>query len=269
VKPNNAQVFVDGGYVGTADSFDGWWQRLNVESGIHRLVFRAAGFQPYVLDLNVVPGQDYKVKYEMQPGQDAISQQDMLPPQNDNDRYDRGDRRYRNDDRYPNDDRYRDDDQYEDQGPQGPQGPQYDPNGGYQDQNPNGGYQPQSSYDPRRPSERYGHQSTQNGAQPPYDYNKNTQGEVQGQFGDDDGHDGDADVKSAHRTFNLQVQPADATVYIDGTYYGSGEAGQVAVMLPDGAHKLEVVRPGYATFTKDIQVGQNATPTMTVMLQKK
>ena len=29
----------------------------------------------------------------------------------------------------------------------------------------------------------------------------------------------------------LQVQPSDATIYIDGNYYGPGDGGQVQVML--------------------------------------
>lgn len=67
----------------------------------------------------------------------------------------------------------------------------------------------------------------------------------------------------------LQVQPSDATIYIDGNYYGPGDSGQVKVMLPDGAHKIEVVRPGYETFTKDVQVNDHSTSTITIVLEKK
>lgn len=67
----------------------------------------------------------------------------------------------------------------------------------------------------------------------------------------------------------LQVQPSDATIYIDGTYYGTSDGGNAQVMLTDGPHKIEVVRPGYETFEKNIQVGENFTSSMTIMLQKK
>lgn len=211
IKPNKAQVFIDGGFVGMVDSFDGWWQRLNVEPGTHRLVFRAPGFAPYVVDLRILPGVEYQLKYQMQPGDDNISEQDMLPK-------DTGDRR-------------RDDDRYQDRGPSP-----------YPDQDRDSDRAPNPNYDPRRPSERYNHG-----------------GDVTMQ----------PQQNSGRRQMTLQVQPADATVYIDGTYYGTSDGGQVQVTLGDGPHKIEVVRPGYESFEKDIQVNENSVSSMTIMLQKK
>jgi len=56
VKPGNAQVFVDGYFVGTVDSFDGVFQRLNVEAGSHKIELRADGFEPTLFDVMIVPG---------------------------------------------------------------------------------------------------------------------------------------------------------------------------------------------------------------------
>jgi hypothetical protein len=53
IKPRDAQVFVDGYYVGVVDSFDGTFQRLHVEAGPHRIEVRAAGFEPLVFDVRV------------------------------------------------------------------------------------------------------------------------------------------------------------------------------------------------------------------------
>ena len=74
-------------------------------------------FAPYVIDLQVIPGQDYNVKYQLQPGQDAMTQQDMLPPENRDNRGDnRYDRGYRDEDRRDcSDDRDDDRDMNQDQ----------------------------------------------------------------------------------------------------------------------------------------------------------
>jgi len=57
VKPGNAQVFVDGYLVGTVDSFDGVFQRLNVEAGSHKIELRADGYEPTLFDVMVIPGE--------------------------------------------------------------------------------------------------------------------------------------------------------------------------------------------------------------------
>ena len=53
VKPRNAQVFVDGYYVGVVDEFDGVMQRLHLESGPHRLEVRAEGYETMTFDVHV------------------------------------------------------------------------------------------------------------------------------------------------------------------------------------------------------------------------
>jgi PEGA domain len=55
VKPGNAQVFVDGYFVGTVDSFDGVFQRLNVEAGSHKIELRADGYETTQFDVMVIP----------------------------------------------------------------------------------------------------------------------------------------------------------------------------------------------------------------------
>lgn len=65
VKPPNAQVFVDGYFVGTVDSFDGVFQRLNVEAGSHRIELKADGYAPTEFDVMVVPGETITYKGDM------------------------------------------------------------------------------------------------------------------------------------------------------------------------------------------------------------
>ena len=65
VKPEHAQVYVDGYYVGEVDSFDGLLQRLTIEAGAHRVELRAAGYETVSFDVMVTPGETVTYKGEM------------------------------------------------------------------------------------------------------------------------------------------------------------------------------------------------------------
>ncbi len=101
VKPKEAKVFVDGAYVGNVDSFDGWWQRLQLAPGKHRIVFRAEGYVPFAVTVRALPGQDVKIKQQMQPGEDVISEKEMLLDEAEREQS-RNDRGYENDRGYGN-----------------------------------------------------------------------------------------------------------------------------------------------------------------------
>jgi hypothetical protein len=53
IKPRDAQVFVDGYYVGIVDEFDGVFQRLHLPSGPHRVEVRAPGFETLTFDVQI------------------------------------------------------------------------------------------------------------------------------------------------------------------------------------------------------------------------
>jgi hypothetical protein len=65
VKPSNAQVYIDGYFVGAVDSFDGMFQRLAVEAGSHRVEVRAEGFETVQFDVLVTPGETITYKGEL------------------------------------------------------------------------------------------------------------------------------------------------------------------------------------------------------------
>ena len=55
----------------------------------------------------------------------------------------------------------------------------------------------------------------------------------------------------------LEVEPADASVYVDGEFYG--KASQVSrIELAAGRHRIEVVRPGYRTEETEVTVDGEA-----------
>ena len=63
--PRDAQVFADGYYVGVVDDFDGAFQHLNLEVGVHQIEIRAPGFETLALDVNVQPGQTITYRARM------------------------------------------------------------------------------------------------------------------------------------------------------------------------------------------------------------
>ena len=67
VKPKQAEVFADGYFVGTVDDFDGMSQRLALDAGHHKLEIRAEGFEPFVLDVNILREQTIKYKGVLRP----------------------------------------------------------------------------------------------------------------------------------------------------------------------------------------------------------
>lgn len=219
IKPQSAQIFVDGGYVGKADDYDGWWQRLDLEPGPHRVVFRAPGFQPYLVDIRVAPGQDVHLKYQMVAGNDAIDQKDMVLPRS----------------------------EYQNRGYNRPYNRPYPPD------------QRDQQYQRRPPDNQGQYQPMPDENQPPEDND-------QGYYGDNQYQDRD------QRPLILHVEPSDATIYVDGKYYGTANdngRSEIQVLLPPGNHRIEVVRPGYESFSQDIMVSKDQDNHVNVILRKK
>lgn len=54
-------------------------------------------------------------------------------------------------------------------------------------------------------------------------------------------------------TVRLDLKPADASVYVDGEFRGSGRRVETLRLAP-GRHRIEVVRPGYRTVEREIDV---------------
>ena len=74
VKPENAEVYVDGFYAGLVDDFDGFFQRLHLPQGEHQVQFYLDGYRTARKTLYLSPGTSYKIEYEMErlgPGEAA------------------------------------------------------------------------------------------------------------------------------------------------------------------------------------------------------
>jgi len=67
VGQRDAEVFVDGYYVGAAGDFDGASGQLSLEPGPHRIELRLGGFEPVAFDVNVQPGQTVTYRTGLRP----------------------------------------------------------------------------------------------------------------------------------------------------------------------------------------------------------
>src|SRR5258708_1492443 len=59
IKPREAQVYVDGYFVGIVDQFDGVFQRLDVPTGEHDIEVYLKGYRPYRQRTLFRPGESY------------------------------------------------------------------------------------------------------------------------------------------------------------------------------------------------------------------
>jgi hypothetical protein len=79
----------------------------------------------------------------------------------------------------------------------------------------------------------------------------------------DDGDD-DRDVEEG-AVVRITVHPSDASIYADDEFRGSGQEVQ-RVHLTAGPHRIEVVRPGYRTVERDIEVRPDDTRALEITL---
>ena len=67
VTPRDAEVYVDGYFVGVVDDFDGYLQRLHVEAGEHELQFYLDGYRTIRQKVLFTPGGTLRITHAMEP----------------------------------------------------------------------------------------------------------------------------------------------------------------------------------------------------------
>ncbi|MFQ5702180.1 MAG: PEGA domain-containing protein, partial [Acidobacteriota bacterium] len=167
VRPEDADVYLDGRYIGAADDYDGYPQYLRIEPGSHTITFTRRGRRTVTREFTAEAGELVSFDFRMQKGY----------------------------------------------GTAGPVG-RVDSGG------------PAASRDRDEPVE----------IRPP---------------------PAEAPPSEDAGFARLDIRPADASVYIDGEFYGS--AARVAglhgdLRLSAGRHVIEVVRPGYRAVRRELQI---------------
>ena len=71
-------------------------------------------------------------------------------------------------------------------------------------------------------------------------------------------------------TLSIRVQPSGAEVWIDGERWDGPDAAQrLVVQVADGPHRVEIKRPGFDTFSTDVDVRRGETTTLNVSLLRR
>jgi hypothetical protein len=103
-----------------------------------------------------------------------------------------------------------------------------------------------------------------------YSRDRGNQRDDRDEADDDDDSDGDDDRDAARPSareddrdsrrgdrssgaLHLSIRPEDASVYVDGQFRGSGRQAR-AIEVSAGRHQIEVVRPGFKTFERQVEV---------------
>lgn len=68
-------------------------------------------------------------------------------------------------------------------------------------------------------------------------------------------------------TLRVDVRPDDASIYVDGEFFGTARRAS-SLALPPGRHRVEVVRPGYRTVEREVEVRPGRTETVTIDLER-
>lgn len=236
VKPEETRVYVDGYYAGIVDDFDGIFQRLNLQPGRHELALKLDGFRTHRFRVYVPVDQTLKIHYEMArgTGEDATDEVVGTPPEN-----------YRED---------QDQDQYtrrEDQAAAGPSAGE----GGRDypgDDDRYGG-------NDKAVDDRYGNDQGQD------DRYGNDQGRDEGdrEAGVQDGRSAQGD----EGRLQLDVRPDDASIYVDGAFRGTAR-DIPSVNLGPGHHRVEVVRPGFRTVEREVEIEAGGSQKLGVELER-
>jgi len=84
--------------------------------------------------------------------------------------------------------------------------------------------------------------------------------------GVDDAREDERDDAEAG-TLHLDLNPADASVYVDGEFRGSGRRVENLRLAP-GRHRIEVVRPGYRTVEREVDVRPGDSRRLEIELER-
>jgi len=68
-------------------------------------------------------------------------------------------------------------------------------------------------------------------------------------------------------TLRCDVQPGDASVYVDGAFRGTGRQLR-ALSLAAGRHRIEIVRPGFRTVEREVEIRAGHTTDLGVDLER-
>lgn len=269
VSPEEARVYLDGKYIGTADDFDGWPDKLYLRPGHYRLEFRLSGYEPLSLDVDARPGQELKVDNKLPRGGNGMRSQADPPKIEGNVQRYFGKRRDRNRDR----DRDRDNMRYrrdsnpavEDYGrnqvsveDEDEDAPVYAEGGSEQEMD-----RDQATPAPARAPAPQAETWRDNASVPRQRDNASAS--------QPDATVSARPVAGDRSRLKIKAQPADAAVYLDDRFVGSADelaSMDAGIVVSPGKHTVTISRPGYKDRSANVSVSNGRTENVDMSLTR-
>jgi len=227
LSPGDTEVYIDGEKLGTVDDFDGWPQYLWLPKGTYDLVFYRDGYKTLARQVSVYPGVVVDMDDRLEQGA-SVRPQDLQTKtherRDDRTLYER--RRGEKIDRGEWDSRRSDDENWHHRAPHHRRDADRDRNRDDADRNDS-------------------------------DRDDSDRDDADGRAVEHGMEHGDMAVGSDSGWLHLDVDPEDASVYLDGRFVGTGnELGslQHGLKVSAGEHHLAVVRPGHKPDQRDFKV---------------
>jgi len=239
ISPEEAQIFLDGKYIGTADDFDGHPDYLYLGPGKYHLEFRLPGYATLATDLDVTRGQRVRLdqKLKLEPGKSAL---DQFAPESKGTPLGRV---------------------FTKHGPEalGPEGDDEAP-------------PPPPRRVQRAPAPRDDGWSDRGmGGMAPAPRERSPEARERMPEDRMDVRPEPLPRAGNRARMRFKVTPEDAAVYVDDKYLGAGEdlaANPRGVVTDPGTHSITVTRPGYKSKTVDVTVRIGSPVDVVVVLEK-
>jgi PEGA domain len=229
ISPEEAQVYLDGRYIGTADDFDGNPDYLYLKPGRYRIEFRLEGYETLTRQIEARPGTylDFTDKLHKIRGGKQHGSYERPKQQGEVLRY------------YG---KGRGSVEPVDPSSQPPEASVSAGEGSDEDQTPPAEDRPPARR-PLRDRDQYGERGAWRDSQSPR--------------------------AQARTRLRLNVEPSDAAVYVDNRFVGTAEevnSLERGVSVSPGKHTVTVSRPGFRDKTSDITVEPGKTETLEISL---
>jgi PEGA domain len=251
VDPEEARVYLDGKYIGIADDFDGWPDKLYLRPGHYKLEFRLQGYEPLVLDVHAKAGTSLEVDNKLvKGGPRAVTAPDPPKMKGDVARF-FGKRRDGDTARSYAPYRDRDGDRSSRDGDRSSVGAQ-----GAQ---PDDGDNPEADADADRDAARDRAPA------------RSDDGWRGGSASSDSATARSTRAPRARSRLTIQAQPADAAVYVDDRFVGTADelsSMDRGIVVSPGKHTVTVSRPGYRDKSSEVDVGAGKSESVKVSLER-
>ncbi len=239
VSPEAAEVYLDGTFIGSADDFDGYPDFLWLETGKYTIEFRHPSYESVKHEVDVRPGQALRFRddLKLEPGRKRLEATE--PPR-------RGT-------------------------PHGrvfgkPEEPRRDRTGRFDARADSGRERDREELDDLEELEELEELADEmEDADEDVAPAPKARGEVK------EGRSAREALPAERGRLRFEIEPADAAVYLDDEYVGTGEelAGlRRGVPVDAGKHTVSVVRPGFVTKTIEVEAKPGAAIDVVVELEK-